>query len=128
MEVEHLLSDINAHAPIARRSLAEHIDSKDYTYRTRSGHTCEMTEEEIGILGKVCAEREKITLRLPIVVTTDTSSTQGAWKVEGRSEVAAVSRLLSKKPVRDDMILLYHPHLRELQKMLPNCVIVLFVP
>jgi uncharacterized protein (UPF0216 family) len=128
MEVEHLLSDINAHAPVARRSLAEFIDSKEYTYRTRSGHTCEITKEEIETLSKACAEREKITLRLPLIVTTDTSSSQGAWKIEGRTEVAVVSRLLSKKPVRDDMTLFYHSHLRELQKMLPNCIIVLFVP
>jgi len=128
MEVEHFLSDINAHAPVQRRSLAEHIDSKDLTYRTRSGHVCEMTKGEIETLNNACAEREKITLRLPIIVMTDTSFTESVWKVEGRTEVAVVSKLLSKKPMRDDLLHMYHPHLRELQKMLPNSVIVLFVP
>ncbi|MDR0335453.1 MAG: DUF61 family protein [Methanomassiliicoccaceae archaeon] len=128
MDVEHLLSDINAHAPVQRRTLAEHTDSGDLTYRTRSGHTCEMTEAEIDILSKACAEREKISLRLPIIVTTDTSSSQGAWKVEGRTEVSVVSKLLSKSSVREDLMIFYHPHLRELQRMLPNSVMVLFIP
>jgi len=128
MDVEHLLSDINAHAPVQRRSLAEYLDSKDLTYRTRSGHTCEMTTEEIQRLNGVCEERHKLTLRLPLIVTTDTTSSPPAWKAEGRAEVSVISKLLSKRPARDDLILFYHPHLRELQKMLPNCVVVLFVP
>jgi len=128
MDVEHLLSDINAHAPVQRRSLAEYLDSKDLTYRTKSGHTCEMTKEEIQKLNGVCEERYKLTLRLPLIVTTDTSSSQPAWKAEGKAEVAVISKLLSKTPAREDLIIFYHPHLRELQKMLPNCVSVLFVP
>ena len=128
METEHLLSEINAHAPTGRRTLAEHIGSDDLTYRTRNGHTCEMTEDEIMMLKDVCSETEKTSLRLPILVLTDISMSQGAWKVEGRTEAAVVSKLLSKKPLRDDLILFYHPHLKELQKMLPNAVMVLFVP
>jgi uncharacterized protein (UPF0216 family) len=128
METEHLLSGINDHAPVARRSLAEYMDSDDLTFRTRSGHVCEITRSEIDMLCKTCTEREKVALRLPIMVTTDVSVSQGAWKVEGRTEVAVVSKLLSKKPLRDDLILFYHPHLRELQRMLPKSVIVLFVP
>jgi len=128
MDAEHLLSDINAHAPVARRTLAEHIDSDDLTYRTRSGHTCEMTKDEIAVLRNACAEREIISLRLPLIVTTDTSSSRGAWKIEGRTEASVVSKLLSKSPARDDLIIFYHPHLRELQRMLPNSVAVLFVP
>jgi len=128
MEIEHILSGINDHAPVARRSLAEYIDSDDLTYRTRNGHVCEMTRDEIDVLSKACAEREKMTLRLPIMVMTDTSFTESVWKVEGRAEVSVVSKLLSKRPLRDDLIHLYHPHLRELQKILPNSVTVVFVP
>jgi hypothetical protein len=128
METEHLLKGINDHAPVARRSLAEYIDSDDRTYRTRSGHVCEISRKDIERLCEICEEREKLTLRLPIMVTTDISSSQGAWKVEGRTEVSVVSKLLSKKPLRDDLIILYHPHLKELQKMLNDSVIVLFSP
>ncbi|MCL2712853.1 MAG: DUF61 family protein [Methanomassiliicoccaceae archaeon] len=128
MEIEHILSGINDHAPVARRSLAEYIDSNDLTYRTRSNHVCELTRNEIDILNNICEEREKLTLRLPIMVMTDTSFTESVWKIEGRTEVSVVSKLLSKRSLRDDLIHLYHPHLRELQKMLPNSVTVLFVP
>ncbi|MCL2786677.1 MAG: DUF61 family protein, partial [Methanomassiliicoccaceae archaeon] len=103
MDAEHLLKGINDHAPVSRRTLAEHMDSGDLTYRTRGGHVCEMSLEEMNILCGVCAEREKLTLRLPIMVTTDVSSSQGAWKVEGMTEVSVVSGLLSKEPLRDDL-------------------------
>jgi len=128
METEHLLSGINDHAPVARRSLAEYMDSDDLTYRTRSGHVCELTRSEIDILSGMCTEREKLTLRLPMMVLTDISSSQGAWKVEGRTEVSVISKMLSKAPLRDDLIMFYHPHLKELQRMLPNSFVVLFVP
>ena len=128
METKHLLSDINPHAPVERRSLADHLDSGDLTYRARSGHEVEISKEEIDILCGVCTEHERSSLRLPLIVMTDTSFTQSAWKVEGHVEVSVVSKLLSRKPLRDDLIHLYHPHLRELQKMLPNSVSVLFVP
>jgi uncharacterized protein (UPF0216 family) len=127
MDVEHLLSGLNAHSPVQRKTLAEHMDSNDLTYRTRSGHVCEITKEEIDVLSSVCAAHETISLRLPIIITTDTSLSQGAWKAEGKTEVSVISKLLSKTPVREDMILFYHPHLRELQKKIPNCIVVLFV-
>jgi len=128
MEIEQLLSGLNEHAPAARRSLAELIDSDDLTYRSRSGHICEISREEIETLERICMEHEKLTLRLPIIVTTDVTSAEGAWKVEGRTEVSVVSKLLSKRPLRDNLIILHHPHLRELQKMLPNSVMVMFIP
>jgi uncharacterized protein (UPF0216 family) len=128
MDVEHLLAGMNSHAPAVRRSLSEIIDSGDRTFRTRNGHVCEITREEIDKLCGVCTELEKASLRLPISVMTDTSFTDSVWKVEGRTEVSVVSKLLSKRPVRENLMHLYHPHLRELTKMLPNATIVLFVP
>jgi hypothetical protein len=128
MDVEHLLTDINAHAPVNRRTLAEHIESNDYTYGTRNGHTCSMDVEEIILLNNVCTEQERYLLRLPIMVMTDTSYSQNVWKVEGKTEVSVISKLLSKPPLRDDLIHMYHPHLVELHKMLPNSATVLFVP
>jgi uncharacterized protein (UPF0216 family) len=128
MDVEHLLAGMNDHAPAARRSLSEIIDSGDRTFRTRNGHVCEITRDEIDKLCGVCTELEKVTLRLPISIMTDTSFADSVWKVEGRAEVSVVSKLLLKRPVRENLMHLYHPHLRELTKMLPNATIVLFVP
>jgi uncharacterized protein (UPF0216 family) len=128
MEIEHLLKDINAHAPAARRTLAEHMDSGDLTYRTRNGHVCTISKEETDALCRVCTEQEKFLLRLPMMAVADASFEQSVWKIEGRTEVSVVSKLLSKVPLREDLIHLYHPHLRELQKMLPKSVTVLFIP
>jgi len=128
MNVEHLLADMNSHAPLNRRSLAIHTDSGDFTYKTKNGHTCEISEEEIALLNGICTEQEKFLLRLPIMVMTDTSFSQSVWKIEGRTEASVISKLLLKKPLRDDLIHLHHPHLTELRKILPNSVIILFVP
>jgi uncharacterized protein (UPF0216 family) len=128
MEIEHILKGINDHVPTARRGLAEIMDSGDRKFRTRSGHVCEISHEEIERLCGVCTEQEKMSLKLPISVMTDTSYAESVWKVEGRTEVSVVSKLLSKKPLRENLLHLYHPHLRELTKLLPNAAMVLFVP
>ena len=39
------LMTLNSSVPVGRRTLAEHMDSGDLTYRTRDGHTVSMTEE-----------------------------------------------------------------------------------
>ena len=128
MDVEHLLSDINSHMPVSRPTLAECIDSGDLTYRTRSGHVCDITRDEIEKLKGICTEQEKLTLRLPMMLMSDTSFTESVWKAEGRTEVSVISKLLSKRPLRDDLIHLHYPHIRELTDILPNCVMVVFVP
>jgi len=113
--------------PVLRRTLLEHIDSGDLTYRTREGFTCSFDKDEIEILSETCTEIEKMRLRLPIFVSTDISS-DGAWKVDGITETVVVSKLLGKKSLRDDMLRIYHADLKELRKKIPNAVIVLYLP
>ena len=127
MDTQKMISDMNKHIPVSRRTLLEHIESGDLTYRTRDGFTCSFDREEIEFLNDICTEIEKMRLRLPILISTDTSS-DGAWKADGITETAVVSRILEKRPMRDDMLKLYHPDLKRLRGKLPNAVVVLFVP
>lgn len=121
------LMTLNSSVPVGRRTLAEHMDSGDLTYRTRDGHTLSMTEEEVRMLADVCGLRETVSLRLPILVGTDTVG-EGSWAVDGKAEAKAVAALLGKPQPRDDRLRLHTPDLRRLTKMLPNAVFIVFTP
>jgi len=127
LDVGRMISEMNRHLPSSRRTLLEHLDSKDYTYKTKDGHVCSFDKEEIDLLNRTCSELEKMRLRLPIFVSTDPVS-ENAWKVDGTVETAVVSKLLERKPFRDDMMRFYHPDLKRLRDVLPNAVAVLYLP
>ena len=127
MDTEKMISDMNRHIPVSRKTLLEHIESGDFSYKTRDGYVCSFDKEEIEFLKITCTEIEKMRLRLPILISTDTSS-DGAWKADGITETAVVSKVLEKRSTKEDMIRLYHPELKRLRGILPNAVVVLFVP
>ena len=128
MDIEHIIRDMNKHVPVSRRTLLEYLDSGCDTYETKDGQKVSVDRKELELLAGNCTEIEKMRLRIPILVSTDTSSESGAWKVEGRTEAAVVSRLLNKRLYRDDFLRLYHPDLKDLRRTLPSLVVVLFVP
>ena len=128
MDIENVIRDMNRHAPVSRRTILEYLESGYDTYETKDGQKVSVDRKELELLAGNCTEIEKMRLRIPMIVSTDTSSENGAWKVEGRTEAAVVSRLLNKRLYRDDFLRLYHPDLRDLRKMLPSLVVVLFVP
>jgi Uncharacterized protein conserved in archaea len=123
-----MVRDMNRHIPVSRRSLLDYIESGDDTYDTKDGQKCFIDRKEIEFLAERCTEIEKMRLRIPIFVGTDTSYSEGAWKVEGKIEVAVVSKLLGKKVYKEDFLRLYYPDLKDLRKMLPSSVVVLFIP
>ena len=127
MDVGRMISEMNRHLPSSRRTLLEHTESGDYTYKTKDGHVCSFEKEEIDLLNRTCSELEKIRLRLPIFVSTDPVS-ENAWKVDGTVETAVVSRVLERTPFRDDMMRFYHPDLKRLRDVLPNAISVLYLP
>lgn len=128
MNVEKMIADMNRHIAVSRRSLLEHIESGDYTFRSREGTVCSMDADEIEYLSGICTEIEKMRLRLPIFISTDISYPGGAWKVEGATEVGVISRILGKKAFHDDLLRFYHPDLRILRQKLPNSIEIIFIP
>jgi len=122
-----MIAHMNKHIPSSRRTLLEYLDSDDLTYQTKDGSVCIMERKEMDILNGICTEIEKMRLKLPIFVSTDTSS-ENAWKVDGITETAVISKLLERKPFREDMMRFYHPDLKRLRNMLPNAVTVLYLP
>lgn len=128
MDVEHVIRDMNRHIPVSRKTLLEYLESEDCTYETKDGQKCAIDRRDLELLAGKCTETEKMRLRVPIFVSTDISCEGGAWKVEGRTEAAVVSKILNKRLYKDDFLRLYHPDLKELRNILPSLITIVFLP
>ena len=127
-DVTRMLAHMNSNVPVKRRSLIDYIDNGGYTYETKGGDICSFGREGIDYLENICTEQEKLTLKLPIFVSTDPSSEAGGWRVDGRTEVAVVARMLGKRVHSEDRMSLYYPDLFQLKKLIPDLVYTLFMP
>ncbi len=125
--VTSILKDLNSNLAAAKRPITEMMDG-DRTYTMRDGSVIEVPEEQVRRVWDACDDQQRIALRLPIYVSTDTSGETGAWKVEGRVEAAVVAALLGKRIHREGYLRLYFPDLNELKKLIPDCYIVVFTP
>lgn len=126
--IQSIVGDINSNIPVSRRTLVDHLQSKDFTYKTRSGEEFAMESSEIEELAEICSNVEKIRLRLPIIVSTDTSGDRGAWKVEGITETSVMSKILDKRPYKEDILCFYNPHLADLRRKFPTIAVLAFIP
>jgi uncharacterized protein (UPF0216 family) len=126
--VESILAESNSNVPVSRRTLIDYLENGGLSYRTRGGEVFEMDLSEIEAIARVCTEVEKIRLRIPMIVSTDTSVEGGAWKVDGETETSVMSKILGKRPYRKDMLRFYNPNLAELRRKFPTTVVLAFVP
>lgn len=127
-DIEKIISGLNAHTPGSRRSLLDYMENGNLTYRTRGGIVCDIEQSEIDFLAANCTEVEKLRLRLPIFVTTDTSGSDSAWKVDGMTESKVIARILGRTQFREDSVRFYHPDYLKLRKLLPTTAIILYLP
>lgn len=123
-----VMSDLNSNLAVGKRTLEQMMDSGDYTYKTRSGSVVAIPKEQLDYLWEICDEGEKIRLRLPIYISTDTSSDIGAWKVEGNPDAAVVARILDKKMFKEGYLRLYHPDLKDVKRKIPDAIMMVFTP
>jgi len=127
-DVEKMIAGLNNHMPVSRRSLLDYAESNDLTYRARSGETVSIDRSEIDYLLSICTEIEKMQLRLPIFISTDISGETPAWKADGKTEAKILARILGKTLIREDSIRIYHPDYQSLMKIIPNSVIIVYIP
>lgn len=125
--VESMLRDMNSSLAAEKVLLSDMMDGR-LSYRMRDGSVIEVSREAVQTLWDACEDSERLRLRLPIYVSTDTSGEVSAWKVEGRAEAAVVGRLLGKSVRREGYVRLYHPDLRDLKRLIPDCYLVVFTP
>lgn len=126
--LEAVLSDLNSNLAAGKRSLCDMMDSGDGSFETRDGSVIVIPQDQLQKIWDVCDDSERLRLRLPIYVSTDSSSDIGAWKVEGKVESSVVSKLLGKVKFREDMVRLYHPDLKDLRKLIPDAIMMVFIP
>lgn len=126
--IPQMLASMNSNIPVNRRSLADYVDNGEYTYETKSGSMVSFDRGGVEYLDSICTPQEKLTLRLPIFVSTDTAAEGSCWKIEGRTEVAVVSRMLDRRVHSDDYLRVYYADLMQLKKLIPDLIFTLFLP
>ncbi len=126
--IEAMLRGMNSNLPVKRRTLMDYAENGGDTFDTRSGEKVSFDRSGIDYLFSVCTDQERLLLRLPILVATDTSSETGGWKVDGTIESAVVSRILNRRVRSEDRIFLYYPDIVALKKLIPGLVFTVFSP
>ena len=127
-DVTKMLAGMNSSAPAAKVSLLDLADSDEPSFRTRSGSTVEIDRSEIDLLMSVCTEMEKIRLKLPITMVTDTSGEMSTWRIDGKTEAAVISRILGKPLIKEDSVRIYYPDYQILREKLPSSIVTMYLP
>ena len=127
-DVTKMLAGMNSSAPAAKMSLLDLADSDNPSFRTRSGTVIDIDREEIDLLMDACTEMEKIRLKLPITMVTDTSGEMSTWRIDGRTEAAVISRILGKPLIKEDSVRIYYPDYQILREKLPSSIVTMYLP
>lgn len=125
--VASIMQDLNSNLAAGKKPLTAMVDG-DRTYNIRDGSTIDVSPEQLQTIWDACDDSERIRLRLPIYIGTDVSGEISAWKVEGEVEAAVIAKLLGKKIHREGYLRLYHPDLKQLKTMIPDCFLMVFTP
>lgn len=127
-DVSRMIAGLNSNIPINRRTLMDYIENGDYTYKTKEGDTITFPQEGIDMLASITDDQQKLTLRLPIFVSTDIQGERPCWKVDGITETEVVSKLLERRVHSDNRLPIYYPDLVKMRKMIPELTFTLFLP
>ena len=127
-DVTKMIAGMNSSIPAAKIPLLDLAESDDPSFRTRGGSVIEIDRQEIDLLMEVCTEMEKICLRLPITMVTDTSGEMSIWRIDGAVEAKVIARILEKPMLREDSIRIYYPDYQILREKLPTSIVTLYLP
>lgn len=86
-DISRMVAGLNSNMPVSRRTLRDYMDNGDLFYVTKAGDRVPFPQDGINHLASITDESEKMLLRLPVLVVTDTSAERPQWKIEGRTEV-----------------------------------------
>ena len=127
-DVTKMLAGMNLSAPAGKVSLLDLADSDNPSFRTRTGTVIDIDRAEIDLLMDACTEMEKIRLKLPITMVTDTSGEMSTWRIDGRTEAAVISRILGKPLIKEDSVRIYYPDYQILREKLPSSIVTMYLP
>lgn len=124
-----LLQHMNQQVPSRRIWLSALMDLKEPSYTARDGTEYLFDREELEALQRLLKVLGQGDLKLPILLIADPSQEHSAWRVEGETECAVVSRLLDKQEGESkDKMYLYAPHMAVVRKKLPTTTVCMFLP
>ncbi|MCG7845141.1 MAG: DUF61 family protein [Methanomassiliicoccales archaeon] len=124
--MQRLFYNMNQHVPSKRRSLESLLQEAEPSYQGRDGSTYKLDRKELLILADLLDEEERSHLKLPILIMTDTSYGEGYWKVMGKIEVKALSKLIGREPEKEDEMRLFYSYFRDIRDKLPTATNAVF--
>jgi hypothetical protein len=128
-QIRKLLEMMNRHVPSKRASLADLLKAAEAGYEGKDGIRYHIKRGELEHLASIVDPADRSKLRLPIIIMTDTGDEGGgSWKVMGRAEVRAVSKIVGREPEFPDQMRLFHPHMVRLRSVLPTATTTMFSP
>ena len=127
-DINRMIAGLNSTVPAVKVPLLDLAESDSPEFRTRNGSLVDIDRSEIDLLMSVCNEMEKIRLKLPITMVTDTSGEMSTWRIDGKVEASVISRILGKPLLREDSIRIYYPDYQILRERLPSSIVTLYMP
>ena len=127
-DINRMIAGLNSTVPAVKVPLLDLAESDSPEFRTRGGSSVDIDRSEIDLLMDVCTEMEKIRLKLPITMVTDTSGEMSTWRIDGKVEAAVIARILGKPLLREDSIRIYYPDYQILRERLPSSIVTLYLP
>ena len=127
-DITRMIAGLNSNIPVNRRTLMDYLENGNLTYATKSGEVIDFPREGLDFLDSVTDDQEKLTLRLPIFISTDVEAERPCWKVDGITETSVVSKILNRRVHSDNRLPIYYPDIVKLKKLIPELVFTLFLP
>ncbi|HPD09065.1 MAG TPA: DUF61 family protein, partial [Methanomassiliicoccales archaeon] len=109
--MQGLFTSMNQHIPVKRRTLEQLLSDPEPSYQARDGRVYRLDRSELLLLFELLGPEERSSLKLPILIMTDTAYGEGYWKVMGRAEVKALSAIIGREPEREDEMRVFYPYL-----------------
>ncbi len=124
-----LLEHMNAQVPSKRIWLSELEQMAEPCYKSKDGREYAIDRSELATVREALRFLGMSDVKLPIVMFADSSYEVSTWRVEGREEVAVVSRIIDKPAMSDsEKVFLHGPHIAALRRKLPTATICVYVP
>ena len=127
-DIGRIIAGMNSSAPTSRTPILDLAEGERPSFRSKDGSVIEIDRAEIDLLLSHCTEMDKIRLRLPITMVTDTSGERSAWRIDGATEAKVIASILGKVLLRDDSIRIYYPDYAILREKLPTSIVILYIP
>jgi uncharacterized protein (UPF0216 family) len=116
------IQTLNRHLPKKRAALKQLLQEDKPGIENQDGSIHSFDKKELKRLASIIPEWEQDKLRLPIYLEMSSSMERGSIRISGRSECAAINRILGKEnPEKSvDSMIIYYPHLLKIRKGLPT--------